>query len=36
MAKNTRKDIEEKLVENVVSKENSLNYEYLQDNNLLE
>lgn len=35
VAKNTRKDIEEKLGENVVSKENSLNYRYLDNDKQL-
>ena len=36
VAKNTRKDIEEKLVEMVVSKQNFLDYEYIEENKQLE
>lgn len=36
VASNTRKDIEEKLGENVVSKDNKLNYQYIDDNKKLE
>ncbi|MBR5228005.1 MAG: phage antirepressor protein [Clostridia bacterium] len=36
VAKNTRKDIEEKLGETVISKENSLNYKYIDDVKQLE
>ncbi len=35
VAKNTRKDIEEKLGETVISKDNALNYQYLEDNKQL-
>lgn len=36
VASNTRKDIEEKLGENVISKDNKLNYQYIDDNKKLE
>ena len=36
VASNTRKDIEEKLGENVISKNNNLNYQYIDDNKKLE
>lgn len=36
VASNTRKDIEEKLGENVISKDNNLNYQYIDDNKKLE
>ena len=36
VASNTRKDIEEKLGENVISKDNKLNYQYINDNKKLE
>lgn len=36
IASNTRKDIEEKLGENVISKDNKLNYQYIDDNKKLE
>lgn len=36
VASNTRKDIEEKLGENVISKDNNLNYRYIDDNKKLE
>lgn len=36
VASNTRKDIEEKLGENVISKDNNLNYRYIDDNKRLE
>lgn len=36
VASNTRKDIEEKLGENVISKNNNLNYKYIDDNKKLE
>ena len=36
VASNTRKDIEEKLGENVISKDNNLNYQYIDDNKRLE
>ena len=36
VAKNTRKDIEEKLGETVVSKQNFLDYEYIEENKQLE
>ena len=35
VASNTRKDIEEKLGENVISKNNNLNYQYIDDNKKL-
>lgn len=36
VASNTRKDIEEKLGENVISKDNNLNYQYIDDNKKLD
>ena len=36
VASNTRKDIEEKLGENVISKDNKLNYQYINDNKKIE
>ena len=36
VASNTRKDIEEKLGENVISKNNNLNYQYIDDNKKLD
>ena len=36
VASNTRKDIEEKLGENVISKDNKLNYQYIDDNKKLD
>lgn len=36
VASNTRKDIEEKLGENVISKDNNLNYKYIDDNKKLD
>ena len=36
VASNTRKDIEEKLGENIISKDNNLNYQYIDDNKKLE
>lgn len=36
VASNTRKDIEEKLGESVISKDNKLNYQYIDDNKKLE
>lgn len=36
VASNTRKDIEEKLGEKVISKDNNLNYQYIDDNKKLE
>lgn len=36
VASNTRKDIEEKLGENVISKDNKLNYQYIDNNKKLE
>lgn len=36
VAKNTRKDIEEKLGETVVSNQNFLDYEYIEENKQLE
>ena len=36
VASNTRKDIEEKLGENVISKANNLNYQYIDDNKKLD
>lgn len=36
VASNTRKNIEEKLGENVISKDNNLNYQYIDDNKKLE
>lgn len=36
VASNTRKDIEEKLGENVISKDNKLNYQYIDDNKKIE
>ena len=36
VASNTRKDIEEKLGENVISKNNNLNYQYINDNKKLD
>ena len=36
VASNTRKDIEEKLGENVISKDNTLNYQYIDDNKKLD
>lgn len=36
VASNTRKDIEEKLGENVISKDNNLNYQYIDDNKKIE
>ena len=36
VASNTRKDIEEKLGENVISKDNNLNFQYIDDNKKLE
>ena len=36
VASNTRKDIEEKLCEDVISKDNKLNYQYIDDNKKLE
>ncbi len=36
VASNTRKDIEEKLGENVISKDNNLNYQYIDDNKRIE
>ena len=36
VAKTARDDLEEKLGETIISKENNLNYKYLDDNKLLE
>lgn len=36
VAKTARDDLEEKLGESIISKENNLNYKYLEDNKFLE